>query len=147
MSTIVVAGLLAGCADTKEYTFASMSMPEAQSMVTRGWIPAVLPTTATGVRFRGNIDTGLVRGEARLGDAELRRFRESLRPLGGDVVAPFWTKGSVNPSWWPEELFPPGRASELRARGWELFEVPDAKTTYVALRAAEGAVFFWTEHS
>ncbi len=139
--------VLVGCAETREDSFSSMSTTNAQSMVSRGWIPAILPGTATDVRVRSNIDTNMVRGKARDPAPDLGRLRAALRPLADDVVPPFWTKGSVTPSWWPADLLPPGRTSELRRRGWEVFSVPDQAATFIAVRPSDGWVYFWSESS
>lgn len=139
--------LLVGCAETREDSFSSMATPQARSMVSRGWIPAILPSTVTGVRVRSNIDTNMVRGMARLSEPDLGRLRAALRPLADDVVPPFWTKGSVTPPWWPVDLLPPSRTSELRRRGWEVFSVPGRASTYMALHPSDGWVYFWSESS
>jgi len=139
--------VLLGCAETREDSFSSMSTIQAQGMVSRGWIPAILPGTATDVRVRSNIDTNMVRGMARVPEPDLGRLRAALRPLADDVVPPFWTKGSVTPPWWPADLLPPGRTSELRRRGWEVFSVPDRAATYMALHPSDGWVYFWSESS
>jgi hypothetical protein len=138
---------LTGCAETRDDSFSSMSTPEARSMMSRGWIPTVLPSTATDVRVRSNIDTNMVRGTARIAEPDLHRLRAALRPLAGDAVPPFWTRGSVTPRWWPADLLPPSRTAELRERGWEIFSVPERAGTYMALRRAEGRVYFWSEGS
>jgi hypothetical protein len=139
--------VLLGCAETREHSFSSMSTTQAQSMVSRGWIPVMLPSTATDVRVRSNIDTNTVRGMARVPAPDLGRLRAALRPLADDVVPPFWPKGDVTPPWWPADLLPPGRASELRRRGWEVFSVPDRPATYMALHPSDGWVYFWSESS
>ena len=136
-----------GCAETREDSFASMSTPEAQSMVSRGWIPAVLPSTATDVCIRSNIDTSMVRGRARVPASEIGRLRAALHPLADEVAPRFWPKGSVTPRWWPADLLPPGRTAELRSRGLEVFAVPDRVTTYMAHRPSEEWVYFWSESS
>ena len=114
-------------------------------MMTRGWIPTVLPSTATDVRLRSNIDTNMVRGTARLPAADLQRLRGALRPLADDAVPPFRTNVGVTPKWWPPDLRPPSRTAELRGRGWELFSVPEESAAYIALHASEGRVYFWSE--
>lgn len=148
---IVLGGLtlvvLVGCGETREDSFSSISTPEAQGMVSRGWIPAVLPSTATDVRVRSNIDTIMVRGAARVPEADLGRLRAALRPLADDVAPAFWPKGSVTPAWWPVDLRPPGRTSELRARGWEVFLMPGRAATNMALHPSDGFVYFWSESS
>ena len=137
--------ILFGCGETTEKSFPSMSLPEAQGMVSRGWIPAVLPSTATDIQVRSNLDTNMVRGTARIREVDVPGLRSALRPLADDAVPPFWPKGNVTPPWWPEELRPPSRTSELRARGWELFAVPDKAATYMALRRSDGRLYFWGE--
>jgi hypothetical protein len=139
--------VLVGCADTKDGSFSSMSTPEARSMVSRGWIPSVLPGSATDVRLRWNIDTNMVRGRARVPEADRGALRAALRPLGDSVVPRFWPKGSVTPPWWPADLSPPGKTAELRSRGWEVFSVPDRVTTFIALRSSDESVYFWSESS
>ncbi len=137
--------VLVGCAETREDSFSSMSTTKAQSMVSRGWIPAISPGTATDVRMRSNIDTNMVRGKARVPAPDLGRLRAALRPLADDIVPPFWIIGSVTPPWWPADLLPPGRTSELRRRGWEVFSAPDHAATHMAVRPSDGWVYFWSE--
>lgn len=139
--------LLVGCADTKEKSFSSMSTPQAKSMVVRGWIPSVLPGSATDVRLRWNIDTNMVRGTARVPEADLGALRAALRPLGDSVVPGFWPKGNVIPPWWPADLSSPGKTAELRSRGWEVFSVPDRVNTFMALHSSDESVYFWSESS
>lgn len=136
-----------GCADTKEGSFSSMSTPEAKSMVSHGWIPSVLPSSATDVRLRWNIDTNMVRGTARVPAADRGALRAALRLLEDGAVPRFWTKGSVTPSWWPSALSPPGKAVDLRSRGWEVFVVPERVTTFMALHSSDEFVYFWSESS
>jgi hypothetical protein len=138
---------LGACADTREDSFAALSTAEGQSMVSRGWIPSVLPSSATDVRVRTNIDTNMVRGVARIPVGDLARLRAALTPASDDVAPPFCPKGSATPPWWPSELRPPGRPSDLRRLGWELFSVPGRDVTYIALRQSDGCVYFWAESS
>jgi hypothetical protein len=139
--------VLVGCADTKEGTFSTMSTPEAKSMVSHGWIPSVLPGSATDVRLRWNIDSDMVRGTARVPAADRGALRAGLRPLGDGAAPRFWLKGSVTPPWWPADLSPPGKTAELRSRGWEVFVVPDRVTTFMALHSLDESVYFWSESS
>ena len=139
--------VLVDCGETREDSFPSMSTPQGQAMVSRGWIPSSLPRTATDVRVRSNIDTNMVRGKAHVVEADLVRLRTALRPLADDVTAPFWMEGDITPSWWPAELLPPGRTSDLRTLGLEVFLVPDRVACYMALHTSDGWVYFWSDGS
>jgi hypothetical protein len=137
--------LLVGCGETSEKRFPSMADVEAQSMVTRGWIPEALPRSGTDVRIRWNIDTNMTRGTMRVEQADLASLRSNVRVLGDDVVRPLWARGRMIPSWWPKELNPPSSSSVLRGLGWEMFTLPNARATYIAVHASEGRLCFWSE--
>lgn len=135
------------CSDTAEKSFSSMADTEAQRMVARGWIPSGLPTTATDVHVRWNIDTNMVRGRLRMQVAEVVLLTSKMRAVEDRVTPPFWRHGDVTPSWWPSELTPPPQASDLRRQGWDMLAVRDAPSTFIAVRRADGQLYFWTESS
>ena len=143
---LVVVPLLA-CSDTREKSFPSLTDTEAQGMVARGWIPSGLPATASDVHVRWNIDTNMVRGRLRVQGDDAGVLISSMRSVEDGITPPFWLHGDVTPPWWPGELNPPLESSALRRRGWDLLAVPDASSTFIAIRKADGQLYFWTESS
>ena len=151
---VPVLAFVACSCETLEASFSSMSTAEAQDMVSRGWIPEILPRTATDVRVRWDIENNKVRGRARVSEYDLEGLRVLLRPLDGSVVPSFRVGRWVTPRWWPAELREPGTVSELRGpgtvgelarMGWEVFEIPDHAESYIAVHRSEGCVYFWDE--
>ena len=142
---VPVLAFLGCCFETLEASFSSMSTSEAQDMVYRGWIPEILPKTATDVRIRWDIENDKVRGRARLSEKEFEELRADLRALDGSVVPSFSVGRWVTPRWWPAELRGPGTVGELARMGWEVFEIPDHAESYIAVHRSEGCVYFWDE--
>jgi hypothetical protein len=124
-----------------------MNDTAAQGMVARGWIPSGLPSTAADVQVRWNLDMNRVRGRLRVSVNEVSTLASRMRSVDDATTPPFWQHGDVNPSWWPSDLMPPPDAATLRRRGWELLAVPDTSSTFIAVRRADGQLYFWGEGS
>jgi hypothetical protein len=144
-TAIVALVAFARCSDVREERFATLGEPAAQGMVARGWIPAGLPATGTDVVVRSNIDTNMVRGRLSLPPGQLFVAGETLRAVTADQTLPFY--GRFTPEWWPEELNPPGRASEMQSQGWDLFVVDGERSSYVAVHRSKRELYFWGEGS
>ena len=136
---------IAGCSDVSEKCFPSLADREAQGMVARGWIPAGLPRSTKDVRVRWDIDTNAVRGRGQVPMGDVAALVGELAPLQDAATPPFWLRGLVTPSWWPDELRPPGSGAELERKGWKLFTASPESRAYVALRTASGELYFWIE--
>jgi len=59
-AVLVATGLCSGCVETQDASCDTLATREAQALVAQGWIPSILPASATQVRVRWDLDTNEV---------------------------------------------------------------------------------------
>lgn len=60
------------------------TLAEASAEIERGWIPSILPSSATSISETHNLDTNIGKGTFVFGEAGTEEFREVLKPMPSD---------------------------------------------------------------
>ncbi len=77
---VVLVTLLCGCfSDVLSSSHATRA--DAADTISRGWVPAVLPESATDIRESHNLDTNIGHGTFEFGIADMHSFQAALMPV------------------------------------------------------------------
>ena len=80
--------LLAGCAiDTVSHTYANMAAARADALFDKGWLPDVLPSSATNIETFNQLDLNYSTGSFEFTSSEAAAFYARLTP--GESPLPF----------------------------------------------------------
>ena len=85
---VVLVTLLSGCTnDVLSSSHASRA--DAADTISRGWIPSVLPDSATDINETHNLDSNVGHGTFQFGAADMHSFQAALSPIpaGQSVIA------------------------------------------------------------
>mgnify|MGYP003603301690 CR=1 FL=1 len=140
--TVALFGLLAiACRETVESSYPDLASVRLQGAFTRGWLPAYLPSSATSLLERHNLDSNATLlafrfdpAEAFIGSAPCVSVAEA------EVPAP---PRLGRTKWWPRDLLSAPRG------GLRLFRCEDSRSSqqpghaWLALDSARGEAFFW----
>lgn len=131
-----------GCGETQERGYPSFVEAEANGAPRRGLLPAVVPSSATDILVRWDIDTGGVRGRFRLSAEDLATLNRSLASLARPTGLPPVKKTRPGvPRWWPAVLSQGVSDAALAAQNVTLFL---EGAWILAVLPAERSVYFWT---
>lgn len=123
---------LAACFETQENIYASFSDAQIDGAISRGWIPAWLPTTATAIAEAHNLDTNhfMVRFSFPVqAQVSLPNNCSQISPFA-PPSAPFSRK------WWPSDV-PASRLSTYRHTFYQ------CGSAFVAIASNLGEGFSW----
>jgi hypothetical protein len=127
-----------GCDDDFEESYATAGDARKAGAVDRGWIPAVIPASATNLRERHNVDTNEVAGTFRIPLGEVPELLARLNNVGeGESV-----RGTrIHPEPWPEIL--KGELSQPRLQGEGIHLARDTERRVFAVNRNTGEVHYW----
>jgi hypothetical protein len=77
--------ILAGCDETMRANYATASEARSDGAVQRGWIPDVLPDSATGIAEAHDLDTNSGEGSFQFGAIDSEAFRAKLQQASSEV--------------------------------------------------------------
>ena len=69
---------LAACSDEVTQRYATVAAAREDHLFGRGWLPDILPASATNIRVKSNLDINTAEGEFTLGAPEQRTFVKQL---------------------------------------------------------------------
>lgn len=79
---IVLASLLSACTDDV-LSSSHATRVDAADTIGRGWVPAVLPKSATDIRETHNLDSNVGHGSFQFSAADMQSFQAALAPAPG----------------------------------------------------------------
>lgn len=135
-------GLLAvACGETVESSYPDLTSARVQGAITRGWLPAYLPSSARSLRERHNLDSNATLLSFGFDSAEaFTASAPCVSVAEAEVPAP---PHLGRTKWWPENLL------SARRGGLRLFRCEDPRLpqqpghAWLALDGARGEAFFW----
>jgi hypothetical protein len=75
--------LATGCSEASNSKYPSMAAARTDRAVERGWVPDILPDSASDIVENHSVDIGGGSGEFRFAPIDRLRFKERLMPMGG----------------------------------------------------------------
>jgi hypothetical protein len=87
LALAVIATALMGC-DVVTSKYGSIAEARADQLFDRGWLPEILPPSATDIRVSNNLDLNISEGEFRFPPNEAANFKQAMKP-GAPESAPF----------------------------------------------------------
>jgi hypothetical protein len=91
IALLTIAALTACDVVTSRY--ATLAEARAGRLIERGWLPDILPESATDFKVSNNLDVNTSEGNFRFSPTDIARFRQQTK-VGAPDIAPFagWTR-------------------------------------------------------
>jgi hypothetical protein len=142
---LLLALFASGCdaLERLESSYGSLAEAMADGAITRGWLPADLPPSATAIREWHDLDTNRGFGTLRFGSSDDGWVHEhwqavaDTRPLN---VRHQWG----DPVWWPNELQGRVDTAGLRQANWSFYTTG---SFYLAVQWDSRTLYFWQARS
>ena len=139
---VVAFGLLSvACRETVESSYPDLATARLEGALSRGWLPAYLPESATSLRERHNLDSNATLLFFRFDSADaFTASAPCVAVAEAEVPAP---PRLGRTKWWPKGLL------SARRGGLRLFRCQDPRLpkqpshSWLAIDAARGEAFFW----
>lgn len=133
---------LISCNERVETSYASRSEADQSGAISRGWIPAILPTNATAIREYHDLDTNESFGTFRFPVSEAGSLKDALRETSSSAVREIEVS-APRVNWWPTSL--KGRIDErkLASTGLRIHSLEQHGTMFFAVNWQSGEAFFW----
>lgn len=92
------------CSETKDAFYSNIDAARKAGAVQKGWIPSVIPESATEIYERHNLDTNRVWMRFRFDRNDIKGLIQQLEEISPAEIGriEFISPGSVN--WWPKKL-------------------------------------------
>jgi hypothetical protein len=140
--TFIASTWMAACTDRKESRYSTVADAEHNGAFERGWLPHVMPRSATNIRELHDVDTNEGWGtfSVRISDSPgFAGDTSGCRP----VSSPITVRGA-GVAWWPEYLSGGINQADLRRHGLEVVECRGGRVVmYVAINRKTGTGYFW----
>jgi hypothetical protein len=137
--------LLAGACERPSNSYATHADAVSAGAVAAGWIPALVPATATEIREIHDLDSKEVCLRFDLPIEERRRLVAPLRRLSAQEIAALASRCRLEPSWWFEGLIEqqPANDAALYAEVYEASVDRWGGAALLAIDRAGPSVYLW----
>ncbi|NOH31860.1 hypothetical protein [Vibrio chagasii] len=72
--------LLSGCSDVVSDKYATYELAQQAHLFDRGWLPDIVPSSATQIQVNNDLDTNTSEGRFRIDEPQLTEFIAKLTP-------------------------------------------------------------------
>lgn len=128
---VLMVTLLATCREAVEESYASLDEARARGAVERGWVPPVLPKSATAIREKHDLDTNECWGRFSFASVDAGQLVSSLTAADTTVRS---CLRDPRVTWWPYH--------EVQSVG-RLYQSADDKRLFFVVDSQRGTAFYW----
>lgn len=144
ISLLVGVLFLLACSETFTEHYATYEEAQIKGAVKRGWIPAMVPTSATDIYEQHNIDTNNVWVRFTLPSQDWTRLTNGLRKLENNEVEKIKIRYPSRVNWWFEGVIQqsPANDAALYAEFYSM-KCQNNKDGYFAIDRGSLKVYYW----
>lgn len=141
------------CSERQESFYTSLADAEHDGAVARGWVPEILPRSATGIRECHDLDSNETWGMFQFGHADAEKLRGGLSDVDLREKRVNEMPGRGCGGWWLQDLGGRIDAETLRQAGYRAFLYapanPEDRRSLVVLLVNFGkrSAYFWSPSS
>jgi hypothetical protein len=144
ISFCMMAFLLSACSERFTEYYPKYEDAKKDGAVKRGWIPEIVPTTATEIHEQHDLDTNDVWIRFTVPSSDRDRLTTGLKRLSDDEVLKVRVRNPSKADWWFEGLIQQSPAND-NALNAEIYVVKchEDKSGYIAFDRTSQKVYYW----
>ena len=144
ISFCIMALFLFGCSERPTEYYPKYEDAVKDGAVNRGWIPEIVPTTATEIHEQHDLDTNEVWIRFTLPRSSREQVTTGLKRLSHDEILEVRVRNPSSGDWWFEGLIQQHPAND-NALNAEIYAVKcyEDKSGYIAFDRTSEKVYYW----
>lgn len=145
LSLLSVAVLLLGCSDRITTYYPTHAAAVKEGSVQRGWIPEMIPTSATEIYEQHNLDTNEVWLRFNIPIYDRDKMITGLRKLSQQEIQKMKFRYPSMVNWWFEGFIQqsPANDNALNADIYIIKSKDKNKSAYLALDRSSSKIYYW----